>query len=632
MFLLLAVAMVFGQTLGHEFLNNDDEEYVYWNNEVKNGLTLHGVQWAFTANHSANWHPLTWLSHMLDCQLFGPHADLNANGSPPTLPCGRYSPYAWGHHLTNVLLHAAATVLLFLVLWRMTGSLWPSAFVAAVFAIHPLRVESVAWVAERKDVLSGLFFMLTLAAYVHYSRRPFSIARYLAVFASFALGLMAKPMLVTLPFVLLLLDYWPLGRMSLFGDSSRSPETTVPSSPWHLFAEKLPLLALSAASCAATLWAQGKAIALNEHIVFPSRLANAVVAAVDYIVQLFCPMNLAPMYPHPLDSLPVWRIVAASATLAAISAAAWIARRRYPYIIVGWLWYLGMLLPVIGLVQVGLQARADRYTYLPQIGLVVALAWSAAAIVARWPRCLRLCQVGGVAVVLILMACAWQQTTYWHDSKTLWTHTLACTSNNALAHQGFGITLAEAGQRDDAVAEFETALTIQPNLTAARLNLAKCLEHQGKVDRTITEYRRVVQELPDLPSVRNSLATLLARRGETIEAVSQWREVVRLQPNNLRVLNELAWALATSSDASLRNGLDAVAFAKRAAQIAGGRNASVLATLAAAYAENQQFREAIEVTQQGIAIANQAGNTAMADALRARLKLYQSGIPYRELR
>ncbi len=391
--LALAVAVVFGPTVWHDFVNFDDDAYVYDNPQVMQGLTQQTVAWSFTTFHSSNWHPLTWLSHALDCQLYG-------------------TQHAAGHHLTNVVLHAAVAILLLLVLWQMTGSLWPSAVVAAVFAVHPLRVESVAWIAERKDLLSGLFFMLTLGAYLHYVRHPFSWHRYLLVAAMFALGLMAKPMLVTLPFVLLLLDYWPLGRISLRGGAdsqdnsgadipvcrekprcdgscTATPGATVQLSPqlkWgdtgrqeclpHLIAEKLPLLLLAAASCVVTSFAQDPSIAVSKYLPVSARIANALVSYVDYLGQFFYPLGLAAFYPHPESGLPIWKVAGALLLLVGISAAAWIGRRRCPYLLVGWLWYLGMLIPVIGLVQVGDQARADRYTYLPQIGLVVALVWA----------------------------------------------------------------------------------------------------------------------------------------------------------------------------------------------------------------------------------------------------------------
>src|SRR5438445_11192750 len=342
-FLVAITWLVFGQTVRHDFVNYDDNEYVYANPNITPGLTIHGVVHAFSGKHSANWHPLTTLSHMLDCQLLGLRGG--------------------GHHLTNVVLHTIAVVLLFLVLKQMTGAIWQSAFVAALFAIHPLRVESVAWISERKDVLSAVFFMLTLGAYARYARFP-SFGRYLTMSILFALGLMSKPMLVTVPLVLLLLDYWPLQR---FGGRS---------SIKRLALEKIPLLTLSAAAGVATLLLQRSSLAVVEQLPLVSRIGNGLVSCVIYVKQMIWPVGLAVFYPHPGDQLPVWEIGLAIVPLIIVSAVAIALRRKSPYLITGWFWYLVMLLPVIGLIQVGSQAHADRYTYLPQIGLYLLLAWA----------------------------------------------------------------------------------------------------------------------------------------------------------------------------------------------------------------------------------------------------------------
>ena len=427
--LLLAVGLIFGQTVADEFVNYDDDMYVYDNPHVAQGLTVSGTIWVFSHGHGGNWHPLTGLSHLADGQLFGLAAA--------------------GHHATNVALHAATVLALYLVLWRMTGACWPSALAAAIFALHPLRVESVAWVAERKDVLSGLCFVLTLGAYVWYVRSTFSWRRYLLLTALFALGLMAKPMLVTLPFVLLLLDYWPLGRM---GSHRR-----------QIVIEKLPLLVLAAACCAITLWVQGEAVLPDERLPFCWRAANALVSYVAYVGQLFCPMGLAVFYPHPGAHLPLWKVAGAAVLLVSISAAAVSCRRRAPYVLVGWLWYVGMLVPVVGLVQVGAQEMADRYTYLPQIGLCISLAWLAAAACRHWPSPRWASSMAATVVLLALMACAWRQTSFWRDSEALWTRALACTSRNNVAHTNLGIFLAGQGRLDEAISQYRRALDIKPN-------------------------------------------------------------------------------------------------------------------------------------------------------------------------
>ena len=355
-FLLLAICLIYGQTLDHVLLEYDDSGFVFANPHVRAGLTAGGVRWALTDGPYGEWYPLAPLSHMLDCQLFG----LNA----------------WGHHLTNLLLHAAASMALFLVLWRMTGELWPSAFVAALFAVHPQHVESVAWVAERRDVLSGLLFMLTLLAWLGYLRHGRPLVRYLLVAALFALGLMSKPMLVTLPPLLLLLDFWPLARCGSARDvPSWTQSLERPGLP-RLVLEKLPLAALAVGDCLMTL-------RTHVHAVVPAawtaRIGNAAVSAVTYIVQFFYPVDLAVFYPNPVGGSPLWKVAGALAILSATSAAAVVWRRKYPYLFVGWFWYLGMLTPVLGLVQVAEHAMADRYMYLPGIGLYISLAWGAAA-------------------------------------------------------------------------------------------------------------------------------------------------------------------------------------------------------------------------------------------------------------
>ncbi|MHB9096595.1 MAG: tetratricopeptide repeat protein [Syntrophales bacterium] len=516
-FLLLAVALVFGQTIGHEFVNYDDNQYVFENPVVQKGLTPEGFRWALTSGESNNWHPLTWLSHMLDSQLYGLHAG--------------------GHHLTNVLLHAAAAILLFLVLWRMTGFLWRSAFVAVVFAVHPLRAESVAWVAERKDVLSGLFFMLTIGAYVRYVRHPISLVRYGTVVLLFALGLMAKPMLVTLPFVLLLLDYWPLGRMGPAADRSFS-------FPRRLVVEKLPLLALTAASCAATFLAQGKAVISIDAIPLSSRVANALVSYVAYIRNLFYPAALAVFYPHSGGGLPIGKVVASTLVLTGISTAALVWRRRFPYLFVGWFWYVGMLVPVVGLVQVGLQSMADRYTYLPQIGLCLSMTWGVAQLSASWRYRRQVCGAASALAVLVLMGLAWQQTSYWRDSESLWTHTLACTTNNSTAHSNLGIALAGRGQLDEAIAHYKKALEIKPDFAEAHNNLGAALAGRGQLDEAIAHYRKALEIRPDNEKALNNLGVALVGRGQVDAAIAHFQKALEIRPDNEKSFNNLGIALA----------------------------------------------------------------------------------------
>ena len=513
--LLLAVALVFTQTARHGFIiYYDDQDYVCDNPQVADGLTASGTAWAITHFHSDNWHPLTWLSHMLDCQLYG-------------LQPG-------GHHLSNVLLHAAASVVLFLAMWRMTLAPWPSAWVAAVFAIHPLRVESVAWVAERKDVLSGLFFMLTLWFYARYAERPASFGRYLLVLASFALGLTAKPMLVTLPFVLLLLDYWPLGRLAW-----SAPRTQLV----RLVVEKIPLFVLAAASCLVTLAAQRAAMRSLGQVAFAARVANAAVAYVAYLGKMLYPAGLAVFYPIAKGPPLAWEVIAAVALLLAISTAVFLVRRKCPYLLFGWLWYLGTLVPVIGLVQVGMQAMADRYTYLTQVGLYMAIAWGGERVFRHW-RYHR--PVVGLAAALGLMSlalCAWQQTAHWKGDETLWRYTLASTSKNWIAHNNLGAVLTERGQAGEAIAEFQEALNLRPDFELAHYNLAFVLAGSGQVDAAVAHYEEALKLKPDYAQAHNNLGFALAARGQVDEAIGHYREALKINPDYAEAHSNLAFAL-----------------------------------------------------------------------------------------
>jgi tetratricopeptide (TPR) repeat protein len=532
----LAVVVVFGQTVNHDFVSYDDDIYVCDNSHVVRGLTGEGAAWAITAHYAFNWHPLTWLSHMLDCQFYGLKAA--------------------GHHLTSVLLHAAAAVLLFLALRRMTRALWPSAWVAAVFAIHPLRVESVAWVAERKDVLSGLLFMLTLWFYARYVERPRSWGRYLAVLASFALGLTAKPMLVTLPLVLLLLDYWPLGRMSRGqmlsekppapsgrgaggeGGSQSSAARSDHIGPialrrplLRLIVEKIPMFILAAASCLATLAAQRDVIQPLQQLAFAGRVANAALAYVAYLGKMLYPAGLAVLYPLPQGPPPVWDVVAAVAVLWAISTAVFVLRRKCPYLLCGWLWYLGTLVPVIGLVQVGPQAMADRYTYLPQIGLCAAVAWGAVHAAGSWP--FRRWPLAAVSALVLagLMACAWQQSRHWRNGESLWAHTLACTSQNPIAHNNLGNALTARGQVDAALAHYRAALEVKPDDVKALNNLGNALAGRGEVDAAIAQYQKALEIQPDDVDAHNNLALALAGRGQVDPAIAHFRRALEIKPD-----------------------------------------------------------------------------------------------------
>ena len=551
-----------------------------------------------------NWHPLTTISHMFDCQLHGLKA-------------------GW-HHFTNVLLHSVAAILLFFALRQMTGALWRSAFVAAVFAIHPLRVESVAWIAERKDVLSGVFFMLTLLAYVHYVRAP-SIGRYLAVAVAFALGLMSKPMLVTLPFVLLLLDYWPLGRIRGQKLDVSGHENLV-----MLVVEKIPLVGLSALSSVVTFLAQRGVVGWTEQLPVLARINNAVVTYVVYMGQMLWPVKLAVFYPHPENRLPLSDVILALAILIAATAAAFVLRKKGPYLVTGWLWYLGMLVPVIGLVQVGWQGHADRYTYLPQIGLYVLLTWTVADLTARWRRQREILSASAAVIISILSWRAWIQSSYWRDSETLFTHALAVTSNNDVAENNLGIVFLRNGNLDEAISLLQAAVDLRPENSPAHENLAKALLQKGQVADALVHYRKLLELQPDNIEVHNIVGTVLIQQGRIREGVEEWQKVMTIQSDNGNAMSNLAWVFATSPDDSLRDGAQAVQLAKQAVRISGGRIPIIFRTLAAAYAESDRFSEAIQAAQRGIDLANSQGNSGLATELQGNIALYQAGRPLRD--
>jgi len=490
LFLAAACLIAYWPAFSNGFVNYDDPEYVTDNPPVRAGLTWEGISWAFAHSHSSNWHPLTWISHMLDVEIYG----LNP----------------MGHHLSSVVLHILNTLLLFLVLGRMTGCRWRSAFVAALFAVHPLHVESVAWIAERKDVLSTLFWMLVMLAYA--SGRP------ILVILLYALGLMAKPMLVTLPLILLLMDWWPLERVKRQG--------------WkRLFLEKTPLLAMAAASSAVTIVVQQRsgAVGALDAIPFGLRASNALVSYVGYIGKMLWPRKLAVFYPHPENTLPSWHVALAVLVLLIISVLVLSSARRRPYLAFGWLWYLITLIPVIGLVQVGKQAMADRYTYIPLIGLFIAITWGLSEVSAGWRvRMVRTAAACAGCVVLIVLTRI--QTAFWYDSAELFRHALSVTSNNDVAHSNLGIALREEGDIEEAARQFRLALEIDPRQVEARTNLGLALAELGRTDEAITEYEKALNLDPDAPQINHNHAVALAAKRRMKEAIAHERAALRLRP------------------------------------------------------------------------------------------------------
>ncbi|HET6370756.1 MAG TPA: tetratricopeptide repeat protein [Nitrospiria bacterium] len=582
-----ATLVLFWQTHRFEFINYDDNQYVTENPHVKAGLSLEGMRWAFTTTTAGNWHPLTWLSHMLDVQLFA------------------LSPGP--HHLVNLLFHLINTLLLFLVLLRMTKQLWPSAFTAALFAVHPLHVESVAWIAERKDVLSTFFGLLTLWAYLRYAEVSGGLQRlyrYLLVLLLFALGLMAKPMLVTLPFVLLLIDYWPLQRVSGFGSRVSGSRKSVPSSGFRvqgsatkvsgsgfrvpgskskdqgsrrtsidseqmgnavtsresdsklgtrnpepgtfLLLEKLPLIALSLASCVVTFIAQrsGGAVSSFGRLSLGIRIENALVSYVAYILKMLWPLNLAIFYPHPKNTLPLWEIVGSAFLLLAVSIAAFRKAKSRPYLVTGWLWYLGTLVPVIGLVQVGAQAMADRYTYFPLIGIFIMIAWGVADLVAAWPRRKIILAASACTVIALLGAATWVQIGYWKNSTTLFTHAIRVMPGNYVAYKSLGLALADQGKMNEAISQYERAIAIDPNFAEAHNSLGNTLFKQKRFDEAAARFSRAVSIEPGYEPARYNLGLVLIEQGKLPEAVAELTRAIALDPNDQKAQSSMGLALA----------------------------------------------------------------------------------------
>ncbi len=524
--LAVAVLMVFSPATGHQFVTYDDDVYVTDNAWVRQGLAGSSVRWAFTAVHGGNWHPLTWLSHMLDVQCYGLQP--------------------WGHHLTNLVLHTLSAVLLFLLLVRVTGAIGYSIAAALLWALHPLRVESVAWVAERKDVLSVCLGLLTLLAYVRYADRP-APWRYGLALGIFALGLSAKPMLVTLPAVLLLLDVWPLRR---WGHVPRP----------RLLREKLPFLVLAVASSAMTLTAQRAGLHSFDLLPFGVRLANAVVAYVGYLGKALWPSDLAVLYPHPGASLPTWQVFGAVVVLIAISTAVWMRARRRPYLAIGWLWYLGTLVPVIGLVQVGDQAMADRYTYLPMIGPTVAVVW----VVSEWLAQRRLQWIGRLAVGLVAAGClvgTRVQLGHWRNSETLYRHAIGVTGDNPMIQTNLGAALARQGRWQDAAGCYQEALRLRPSLAKTHANLVSALMALQRYDEATVHCVEALRLDPTLADVHNNFGLLLAQQHRLDEAVDHYRRALAIQPEYAEAHNNLGAALCQQR--RVEEGIDHLAKALR---------------------------------------------------------------------
>lgn len=778
--LTLAIIAVYGQVRSHEFVNYDDEIYITNNWRIKSGINDDSLSWAFTSGYAGNWHPLTWLSHMLDWQLFGPN---------PT-----------GHHFVNLFLHIANTLLLFIIFAQMTAAIWPSAFIAAAFALHPLHVESVAWAAERKDVLSTLFWMLTMFAYVRYIKIK-SKNWYLLAMAFFALGLMAKPMLVTLPFILLLLDYWPLQRFQIGQTPKLSTDKNSDrQSLQKLIIEKVPFLLLAVSSCIVTFIVQQKAgaVASTEKLDITVRVANAVTSYGTYITKMIWPTRLAMFYPHPGSNISMAKAAISAAILIALSIYIIRLAKTHKYLLVGWLWYLGTLIPVIGIVQVGNQALADRYSYIPLTGLFIIIAWGALDIFSKFNYKKNILAALAAIVLIASTICTYIQTSYWQSSITLFEHALEVTENNYIAHfcisaplhdmdrseeanahtaeslrinpnyiealngmgvgligedkyeqaitylarsiqlnptrpesyVNMGISLLELGRIDEAIANYKKALEIEKNIpviydnlgfalalkgnfeqavicfnkaialdpafVGAHKNLGATFAQMGNLDKALQHYSTALQLNPNFPEAHNGLSMVFLRlgniekaiehlektlqlnpyfvdghsnlgvllvqvgqieraiphyiqalqinpkfatayynlgyalslQGKTTDAIPYYKKALELEPNMPRALNDLAWLLATNNNPAIRNPKEAIQLAKKSCELTNNQQPANLVILAAAYAADSNFKDAIATAQKALELAKLSNKKDLINKLQTHLELYKAGKPY----
>jgi protein O-mannosyl-transferase len=633
------VLAVFSQALRCSFVGLDDPDYVTLNTNIQHGLNWRSVAWAFTTGHAANWHPLTWMSHTLDCQLYG---------LDPA-----------GHHLTNLLLHLASSVLLFLLLNRLTGALWRSVWVAAVFALHPLRVESVVWVAERKDVLSTFFWMLSVWTYVRYAEEfkvqssKFKVFYVLAL-VLFAFALMSKPMVVTLPFVLLLLDYWPLGRLE-FG----------PRFSWRLVVEKIPFLLLAVGASVVTFFVQNRSgvVASLAAIPLGDRLANVPVSYVRYLAKIFWPSGLAVFYGR--EEWNSYEVAGAVLLLGLVTFFVLRQLRPQPYLAVGWFWFLGMLVPTIGLVQYGHQSLADRYTYLPSVGITIMVAWGLCEFAARQPLLLKGFAALAALAVAVCATLTPRQIAFWKTPVSLYVRAadisdqdyqtcfnIGCaameqgnfaraarcferalkvagkgapTSFLAETKNDLGCALLEQGQIPDAISNFESALVLKPAYPQAFYNMGRAFQTNNQPDVAADCFQRALALDPGVADIHYKLGNALVQLGRPAQAIDQYSQALKLRPGMDDAANNLAWLLATCSDRSLRDGTRAVELARQASEHSHNRNPVILGTLAAAYAETGKLSEAVATAEQAHELAQAQTNRSLAAALESQLQKYQSG-------
>ena len=651
--LVLLALCVFGQIHSFGFIKFDDPSYVTSNARVLQGLTWESVKWAFTGIHGENWHPLTTLSHLLDVQIFGLRAGM--------------------HHLVNLAFHTANVLLLFAVLRRMTGSMWCCALVAALFAIHPLRVESVVWVSERKDVLSGFFWMVSLFAYWRYVRRP-GMWKYLETLGLFALGLLSKPMVVTFPLILLLVDFWPLRRLSFKTPTnfvSGGGEQLQRMPVRYVLLEKLPMLAMSLAAGLMTMHVQRQAMVAVAGLPIQIRLYNSALSYIRYVKKTAWPFDLAIFYPFQRE-FSLHYIVAAVFLLVAVTFVVVAVARIFPYVLTGWLWYLVTLIPVIGVLQVGSQSYADRYTYIPTIGIYIVIAWGLKDVVQRFAVLRVPIAVASVLVVGTLSVLAANYASLWRSDERLLLHALQVTKNNASAHCTLGEIFLERGQYDRALAKFDEALKINsallggerysqahigkglallalgrtqeaeksfrraielaPKFARAHVDLGITLEKLGKWGESLQSFQEAMRLAPDEPFTHSNLAIAYLRRGRIDEAAAQYREALSLYPDNVDSLKGLAWILATDREARRRNPAEALMLSTKACKMTRFQDPGSLEILAAAQAENGDFETASATAQKALDLIKLQGSQrdkALEQRVGIALELYRSEFVYR---
>jgi tetratricopeptide (TPR) repeat protein len=619
-----ATFVAFEGVRSNGFVNFDDDKYVTGNEYVQKGLNFESIKWAFTTRYQGNWHPLTWLSHLADSSVFG---------MKPA-----------GHHFVSVGFHIANVILLFLILKKMTGAVWLSAFVAAVFGLHPLGVESAAWVAERKNVLSTFFAFLTIWAYFRYSQKP-GLSRYVMVAILFTAGLLSKSMLVTLPFVLILLDYWPIGRFN-----------ELKGLRWfsRAIADKAPFLALSAIFCAVTYLAQVNAGAAADMVSMPLdfRVSNALVSYIRYIGKIFCPTSLAALYPLDIKGYPLWQVIACLVLLLILTAAVIVERRRHRFLLTGWLWFIGTLVPVIGLVQVGVQSMADRYMYLPGIGIYIIVAWLAGEATTKYRLPKAVPATAGAMILIVLLLITRNQVGYWKDSESLFKHALDVTTNNYIMQSNYGEALRRRGHLDEAIENFTQALALNPGWINAHEKLAGALQEKGFDAEAILEFELVLRARPDKIETRNAYGQMLVKLKQYNKAIEQFNEVLIADPRRISALNNLyeagvesgkldkvqdvLWGLQIRypnnfefcQKAGLIYGLQgnidaAIEQLEKACRLSDYQAAEPLAFLSQAYAAKKDMKRAVETAQKAIEVAQKQGKENVAAQVRASLESYQ---------